>query len=81
MAIIIFMVVSRAIAISIVIINPRLPIYRFRRPQIQVDIETILNLRSLNFTWTKILEISRSTLNRRLEKEGISPNDRTQYSD
>ena len=45
------------------------------RPAIPVDIEDIEFLRGLRFAWTKIAEvlgISRSTLYRRLEQEGLS---------
>ena len=44
------------------------------RPSVEVDIDEIEYLRSLRFSWTKIagiLEISRSTLYRRLESKGI----------
>ena len=43
-----------------------------------------LEFRSLNYKWTKIaelMEISRSTLYRRLEEEGISPDDHTHLLD
>ena len=52
------------------------------RPVIPVDVEDIEYLRGLRFSWTKvaqILEISRSTLYRRLEQEGISQS--TTYTD
>ena len=45
------------------------------RPAIDVDITDVEYLRNLRFTWTKIadiLGISRSTLYRRLDEEGIS---------
>ena len=45
------------------------------RPRIDVQIEDIEYLRELRFSWTriaKLLDISRSTLYRRLEEEGIS---------
>ena len=45
------------------------------RPQIDVDFDDIELLRQLRFSWTKIAEIlgiSRSTLYRRLQSEGIS---------
>ena len=45
------------------------------RPAIDVDMNEVEYLRSLRFTWTKIaniLGISRSTLYRRLDEEGIS---------
>lgn len=45
------------------------------RPRIEVAIEDIEFLRNLRFSWTriaKILEISRSTLYRRLEDEGLA---------
>ena len=52
-------------------------IYSFSvgRPRIDVNIEEIELLRSMRFTWTKISEllgISRSTLYRKLEEEGMS---------
>ena len=57
-----------------------LPVYgRFTcnvgRSKVDVDIEDIMALKSLNYGWTKIasiLGISRSTLYRRLNDEGIS---------
>ena len=52
------------------------------RPAINVDIRDIEYLRSLRFTWTKIAEIlgiSRSTLYRRLQEEGLSQD--ATYSD
>ena len=45
------------------------------RPVIEVSIEKIEYLRNLRFTWTKISEIlgvSRSTLYRRLDEEGVN---------
>ena len=45
------------------------------RPSVEVDIDYVEYLRSLRFSWTKIasiLGISRWTLYRRLESEGIS---------
>ena len=45
------------------------------RPAIDVDITDVEYLRNLRFTWTKIadiLGISRSTLYRHLDEEGIS---------
>jgi DNA invertase Pin-like site-specific DNA recombinase len=45
------------------------------RPAIDVDMNEVEYLRSLRFTWTKIaniLGISRSTLYRRLDEEGVS---------
>ena len=45
-----------------------------QEPSVEVDIDEVEYLRSLRFSWTKIagiLEISRSTLYRRLESEGI----------
>ena len=51
-------------------------------PRALVDIEDIEFLRGLHFSWTniaKVLGISRSTLYRRLEEEGISHE--TRYSD
>ncbi len=44
------------------------------RPPLEVSVDDIEYLRGLRFTWTKIAEIlgiSRSTLYRRLEQEGI----------
>ena len=56
-----------------------LPVLRLLgRPQIIVSIEYIEYLRGLHFRWTKIasiLGISRSTLYRRLEEEGIELSD------
>ena len=49
-----------------------------------VQIDDILQLRRLNFKWTKIasiLNISRFTLYRRLEEAGISQKDYTELSD
>ena len=49
-----------------------------------VDVDSILALHSLNYTWTKIaslLGISRRTLYRRLAEAGISTDDRTQLSE
>ena len=46
--------------------------------------EWIMELRALNFTWTKIasmLDISRATLYRRLKDAGISSDDRSHLSD
>ena len=48
------------------------------RPKMDVDIQEILALRALHYTWTKISEIvkiSRSTLYRRLHDAGISTDD------
>lgn len=48
-----------------------------------MDIDYVLELRSLNYSWTKIatvIGISRSTLYRRLEEEGISTDDHTDLS-
>ena len=65
--------------------NYRFPDFIFRvtgRPRIEVDVEDIEFLRGLRFSWTnvaKVLGISRSTLYRRLEEEGISRE--THYSD
>lgn len=62
-------------------INIRLPfVYDLHcsspgRPLIPVDIDDVQFLRGLHFSWTKIAEIlgiSRATLYRRLEEEGIS---------
>ena len=44
------------------------------RPRVFLDMDEVELLRSLRFTWSKIAEIlgvSRSTLYRRLEEEGI----------
>ena len=52
------------------------------RSRVQVDIEDIEFLWGLHFSWTniaKVLGISRSTLHRRLQQEGISYE--TRYSD
>ena len=54
------------------------------RPLIDVSIDAILELRALNYKWTKIatlLNISRATLYRRLQDAGISTNDQTVLSD
>ena len=54
------------------------------RPRLDVDLNDILELRKLNYTWTKIaaiLGISRSTLYRRLEQGGVSPDDHTPLTD
>ena len=54
------------------------------RPRIDVSIEDILELRKLNYKWTKIasmLNISRATLYRRLEDAGISPHAQTPLSE
>jgi len=65
--------------------NYRFPDFIFRvtgRPRIEVDVEDIEFLQGLRFSWTnvaKVLGISRSTLYRRLEEEGISRE--TRYSD
>ena len=48
------------------------------RPKIEVDVNEVLSLRSLNYSWTKISEIlgiSRCTLYRRLREAGIDTND------
>ena len=48
-----------------------------------MDINRLIQLRALNFTWTRIAAImglSRSTLYRRLQEAGIAPNDRTPLS-
>lgn len=47
---------------------------------VEVSIDEIMSLRSLNFSWTKISElvgISRSTLYRRLKDAGVSTDDHT----
>ena len=49
--------------------------HRIGRPRLTVDIEDIEYLRSVHFSWTKIsqiLEISRSTLYRRLDEFNLS---------
>lgn len=49
-------------------------------PWTSVGIEDILELRKLNYTWTKsasMLNIYRATLYRRLEEAGISADDQT----
>ena len=54
------------------------------RPRAKADVDDILKLRCLHYEWTKIasiLGISRATLYRRLEEEGISPNDYTPLTD
>lgn len=56
---------------------------RYGRPPVDVSLTAILDLRRLNYTWSKIssiLGISRSTLYRRLEEAGISPTDNTPLS-
>ncbi len=56
---------------------------RVGRPRTCVDVDDILELRALHYTWTKIaalLEISRATLYRRLEGAGISPDNYTSIS-
>lgn len=53
------------------------------RPRADVSIERILDWRKLNYKWSKIaqlMNISRSTLYRRLEEAGVSTDDRTQLS-
>lgn len=57
----------------------------FRRiigqPHISISIDEITGLRALGYTWVKVaelLQISRSTLYRRLKDHGVSPDD---YSD
>lgn len=45
------------------------------RPMVEVDMDEVEYYRSLKFSWTKIASlvgISRSTLYRRLDDEGIS---------
>ena len=54
------------------------------RPRCNVDIEDIEFLRTLKFSYTKIAEIlkvSRSTLYRKMEEEGVSFNQYSQVSD
>ena len=49
-----------------------------------MGINDILELRALYYKWTKIatiLELSRTTLYRRLEEAGVSSDDYTQVSD
>ena len=53
------------------------------RPKLDVDIEDIIALKALNYGWTKIaliLGISRSTLYRRLNEEGISSDSYTELT-
>lgn len=56
-------------------------IYEVGRPSCKsVGIESIPELRALNYNWTKIasmLDISRATLYRRLGEAGISTDDKT----
>ena len=54
------------------------------RPRTHVEIQDILDLRRLNYKWTKIaeiLQVSRATLYRRLEEAGIRTDDRTVLTD
>ena len=54
------------------------------RPKANVDIGDILELRHLNYKWTKIasiLGVSRATVYRRLEEAGISPDDSSPLTD
>lgn len=54
------------------------------RPKAEIDLEKVLSLRSLQYSWTKIselLEVSRSTLYRRLGDEGILTNDYSHISE
>ena len=56
----------------------RCPISTLGRPRLDTDVDEILELRQLHFSWTKIasiIGISRSTLYRRLEDAGISLTD------
>ena len=50
------------------------------RSRAPVTMEDILQLRKLNYKWSKIatiLEVSRATVYRRLKEAGVSPDDRT----
>ena len=52
------------------------------RPKVEIDMDEVEYYRSLKFSWTKIarlLEVSRSTLYRRLDDEGVSRD--TTFSD
>ncbi len=54
------------------------------RPKIELDIEEILSLRNLQYSWTKISDlvgVARSTLYRRLDEAGISTDDYTHITD
>ena len=54
------------------------------RPRLPVDVDDILRVRELHYTWTKIahlLDISRATLYQRLSEVGISPTDFTPLSE
>ena len=54
------------------------------RPRVRADIDDIMCLRELHYTWTKVaalLNISRATLYRRLNEAGISPHDYTPLSE
>jgi len=56
---------------------------RVGRPPVNVDLDTVMDLRALNYSWSKIskiLGISRSTLYRKLEEAGISSDDHTLIS-
>lgn len=70
--------------IDLMIINTYVTTYRVGRPRDATTVEDILELRQLNFKWTKIAEmlhISRSTLYRRLNDAGISTERDTLVSD
>lgn len=55
------------------------------RPRRLVDMDSILELRALHYTWTKICSfrilISRATIYQRLEEAGISPPESSHMSD
>jgi len=53
------------------------------RPPVNVDTFTVLQLRAINYSWSKIaslIGVSRSTLYRKLDEAGISTSDRTMLS-
>ena len=71
--------------ISSLVIIGIIPFYRsVGRPKKEVEAQWIMELRALNYTWTKIasmLDVSRATLYRRLKDAGIASNDRSHLSD